>query len=241
MNKIKSIIILITFLTIAFSVVSCHTHSHDMQSRFVTVMTNEGEGAAYAQGYPYYFVTDDSLILFPVNHMQYPEFKPNANGRGLASFCDEHKPTTTPPKGTKNIEILEYKSLLVRDVLYTDQIDTTGTDKTTLRGAWYSGGVYGAKRMINFEIQILTQNLPFAHVIELAVDTTKEQPVVDSEGYYCLEFRHNAGKNAGGSYTLIDQAAFPLTEAMTADGVKGLKVTFDTLSEGIQEYKLNYK
>lgn len=239
--KKSTIFAAITLIVIAFSISSCE-ESKFPYNEFVTVLTKDGPGASDAQGYPYYFVTDDSLKLYPVNHTEYPKFKPEDNSRGLAYFykvVSEEK-TANAETDSYNIELFDFGNMLVKDVLLTEKADTTGKDKITPLGIWFSGGKYGAKRMVNFRIQVLSNNLPVPHVVNLVKDIAKEGPAVDSEGYYTLDCRHNAGKNANGMYRIDDFIAFPLEEAMLEEGIVGLKITFDTLDEGVKEYKLEY-
>ena len=62
---------------------------------------------------------------------------------------------------------------------------------------------------------------------------------MDSEGYYVVEFCHDAnGDLEYANYTNV--ISFPLEGECIGVGVKGLKIKIKTITQGNKEYILNY-
>lgn len=241
MNRIYKLLSIAFLIITLASAVSCN-EGKPSYSSFVTVLTKDGPGAGNAFNYPYFFVSDDSLKLYPINHADLANYKPKDNSRALVFFYDGGKFEDASTDGSAyNIEIFDLGEILVKDILFTEKIDTTGINKASPLGMWCSGGIYGAERVVNIKFEYLaSQYSKKTHTINLVQDLKSETPVVDKDGYYCLEFRHNANQEIYDGFSAYGYVSFPLTGEMIKENVIGLKIKFPTINDGDKEYKVKY-
>ena len=239
MKKIFRLMTLALFGTAILMTYSC-SKPEPVNNRFTTVMTQDGTGAEFASNTPYFFVSDDSLRLYPVNYMDWPKYNPEDNSRVILFFTEDKTEGASGTGNVYNVRMEDIGPITVKDVLFTENIDTTGADKAIPNSLWYSGGIYGAKKMINILFEINFSYPGGKHYIQLAGDLKSEEPLVDRDGYYHLEFRHNANGDPEGGYRTLTYFSFPLTEKMMDPSIKGLKIKFFTFHEGEKVITMKY-
>jgi hypothetical protein len=190
----------------------------------------------------FYFITDDTLVLCPMNqHIVSTDFKPR-DGQRLVLFYKAHKfaEGTSIPTPEKDhiayIDIVQMQLMSTKGVVNTFQPDTLGTDPMEPEYLWFGGNVFGTKRYLNVQL-IIPAMEPKEHSFDLVRDLNRESPLED--GYYFLDLRHNEKKDAH----YIDYTArmsFLLEGDCVAEGVKGLKLRIHTFNQGVKIYTLDY-
>jgi hypothetical protein len=201
-------------------------------------------GMPPGEEYPFYFITDDSLLYCPMNHTSIDDDFEPVDGQRLILYY-KFKETTTQEEGEeetlnpgdiKHIDIVQMQLVDTKEFYYTYEPDTLGTDRVEPQYLWFAGGGLGTKRYLNLQLSIQAYN-PEKHSFVMAYNLSRETPLED--GYYCLELHHQAKDDPlyNNYNTLI---SYPLEGPCVEEGVKGLKITVNTINQGIKVYTLDY-
>ncbi len=192
---------------------------------------------------PYYFITDDTLLLYPMNHSSVDtEFKAVHGQRLILYYTDYESPegaksyTLVDNSHIRYINIVQMQLMTTRKIVKTSQPDTLGTDAIDPQYIWFGGGVFGTSRYLNMQLFLHAMD-PEAHTFNLAHDLNRESPLED--GYYFLELRHNAHHDP----EFVDYTAmlsFLLEGDCIEEGVKGLKIKVRTNNQGTKVYTFDY-
>jgi hypothetical protein len=189
--------------------------------------------------FPYYIISDDSLLLCPVNHASIADFNP-IDGQRVIVYYKPYGSDTTETNEIqyrKDITVVQVNLVPTQDMVYSSQKDTLGTDRVEPQFIWLGGGGLGSKRHLNIQYTIYASNTD-KHKFNLVRDQNLESPM-DSEGYYVVEFCHDAKEDPEyANYTNV--ISFPLEGECIEAGVKGLKIKVKTITQGNKEYILNY-
>lgn len=214
----KNLILLLASATAAMSsLVSCQEQTNTLyyQACFTRVDVS---------GERYTLVTDDSLRVIPTNKESEISNLP-VNTRLIGEFTIPSGEITDPME----VEFVNLAQMLTDTVTVSGKTDTLGNDRIALLGTWQSGGIYGAARFLNINFVITYGQSNILHSVCLAEDTSiGDNP--DSEGYYHLVMKHEAN-NDPESYFTSSTYSFMLDEKYTAEGIKGLKISFNDFSE----------
>ena len=123
-----------------------------------------------------------------------------------------------------------------KNFVFTYEPDTLGTDRVEPQYLWLAGGGLGTKRYLNLQLYIQAFT-PDKHTFAMAYDLNRETPLED--GYYCLEFQHDANEDPMYSnYTTL--ISYPLEGPCIEEGVKGLKIKVNTINQGLKVYTIDY-
>ncbi len=225
---IRTIFIL---LSVAAITQACENNNpENYQSKFATLVVNNPNES---QEYPYYFVTDDSTKVLPANYKQI-NYNPKTNDRVIVYYqlptLKSDEPVTADIKGVEDV--------LTKDIKKSDKPNEFGRDRTEPMAIWYSGGIYGATRSVNIKFKFWNSKAYITHIVNLVEDTNVKDPIED--GYYRLQFHHDA-RGDYRQFVSYGYVSFPLTEAYIKEGIKGLKIRFDSFDSSKEEYiKIDY-
>jgi hypothetical protein len=181
-------------------------------------------------------VTDDSLWLYPTNVSEMTSYKAIEGQRVILYYKYDEGGTTASVKYVgaiqgnnvqeikkKNVKVARIQNILTKGILNTNRIDTVKNDPATLYDACFGSNVNTGKRYLNIYF-VAAAGMYKPHYIYLVNDLTAGNPV-NSEGYYCLEMRHDANddikQQTSGAY-----ASFILDPECYADGIKGISIKF---------------
>lgn len=240
-TPVKSIVKILTSLTAAallLFVTSCNNWLFNEDNTKATwgTITKSYEFPEEETSFPYYIISDDSLLLCPVNHASIANFDPIDGQRVIVYY----KPDTTEKNESqywKDVTVVQVNLVPTQDMVYSSQKDTLGTDRVEPQFIWLGGGGLGSQRHLNIQYTIYASNTN-KHKFNLVRDQHLESPM-DSEGYYVVEFCHDAnGDPEYANYTNV--ISFPLEGECIGVGVKGLKIKIKTITQGNKEYILNY-
>ncbi|HPW78780.1 MAG TPA: NigD-like C-terminal domain-containing protein [Bacteroidales bacterium] len=191
--------------------------------------------------YPYYFITDDTLLFCPENHTSIKDFKPIDGQRIILYYqfhgrTPEEKELSQADRVVKYIDIVQMNLVNTEEFLYTMEPDTLGNDRVELQHIWIAGGGLGTHRYLNLQITIQAMD-PEKHSFKMIYDMNRESPLED--GYYCLELRHEAQNDP--QYTnFTTLLSYPVIGPCTDQGVKGLKIKVRTINEDLKIYTIDY-
>lgn len=229
MKKRKIISILLTAFVTLIALSSCkHENVYYYYAYMTTVVSETGQ-------YPRYFITDDSIRLNPLNYNEFEALQNlKMNDRFIGRFTVPDEKINVNPI---NAEITAVNPILTKDIVFSNNLDTLGRDGIKDMGMWQSGGIDGLKRFVTLIINFYTSNTGTVHKVNLVRDT--RTPATDEEGYYCLEFRHDAN-NDGSEMEKQGTVSFVLTDEMTSENIKGLKVTYKDIMLGEHTLTLHF-
>lgn len=198
-----------------------------------TVYYRAGLTKVDVSGERFSLVSDDSIRIIPTNRQAEIDRLP-ANTRLIGEFTIPSGEITDPME----VEFVNLVQMLSDTIKVSGDVDTLGIDKLAMLSMWQSGGIHGAARFLNISFVIFHGQSNISHSICLADDTSlKENP--DAEGYYHLTLRHKANKDPE-LYFADATYSFLLDGKYTAEGIKGLKISFqDFTSE--EKIPLNTK
>ncbi len=240
-TPLKSPFKILTSLTAAallLFVSSCNNWLFNEDNTKVTwgTITRSYEFPEAAKSFPYYIISDDSLLLCPVNHASIAKFDP-IDGQRVIVYYQTDTTQTNESQYWKDVTIEQVNLVPTQDMVYSSQKDTLGTDRVEPQFIWLGGGGLGSKRHLNIQYTIYASNTD-KHKFNLVRDLQLESPI-DSEGYYVVEFCHNAKNDLEyANYTNV--ISFPLEGECIGDGIKGLKIKIKTITQGNKEYILKY-
>ncbi|NLA15457.1 MAG: hypothetical protein GX877_02835 [Bacteroidales bacterium] len=242
MKRKITIPLLIGAMVLVLSFTSCNRWLDKGDETFVTWATLTIDPPMLGlPDLPYYFITDDTLVLCPMNHKTISqEFKPTEGQRLILYFSA--KKGSDEGAGTSSAEVKHYidivQILLVvtKDIVYSDKTDTLGTDKVDAQHIWVTGGVFGTKHYLNMQLFMPAME-PTNHTFDLSYDITEESSLED--GYYPLELHHN-GRQDPPFVDYTTRVSFILEGDCRAEGVKGLKIKVNTINQGVKVYTIDY-
>ncbi|MCK9624991.1 MAG: NigD-like N-terminal domain-containing protein [Bacteroidales bacterium] len=186
--------------------------------------------------YPFQIVADDTVVFFPSNYVDVLKEYTPVNGQRIAVYYNNIEATNPYSYPTKTIEVVQISDILTKSILNTSQIDTIANDKINPASIWYGGGGdLGEHRYLNIKFQVMASGMS-THTVYLVKNLNNE---VDEDGYYHLEFRHDSRGDSQVSY-FSGYVSFILDEDSMAEGVKGLKIYSNTISEGEKTFTLDY-
>lgn len=220
----KNIISTLLIAGAIFLTASCdwNNDSYYEFTTFATVVSS-GSGAGSSQ---YNVVTDDSLLITPTNFA----YTGNDNDRVIVSFYSETDVFESPLVA----EISGVTAVNTGEIIQVADPSSLPQGYLKPESVWYSGGVYGAKRFITF-------GFTYPYVTLLTADPfILADSGMDDNGYYHLFMTHSIDISHN-NYTYANAyMSYPLDERLTADGVKGLIITFYTFDEKYEDYTLDY-
>ncbi len=191
----------------------------------------------------FYIVTDDSLIFIPQNILQYSDgtkYEPKNNDRIIFYYT-----TLENTQGTRTVETKRYQMINILQIgeIKTSEIskkdpDTLVNDIVDPLLIWYSGGIFNTKRCVTIKFSYLGYNLKVSPHDNFLVINEKETSHIE-DGYFKLTFRHDPKKDPS-VYTFTGFVSFELPQECTAEGIKGLAISFNTPSQGSKEIKVDY-
>lgn len=211
-NVFKIALILAIAATFA---VSCNHDNSYYESSYTTTIVNK------VDGYPYYFITDDSTVIYPTNHSSL-DYKPKQNDRMLLTF----KPADINADPIY-AEISGYQWLLTKDIDITDQSDTLGRDGARPQYMWTCGGIHGAQTFLNIQFAFGASESGIIHSV--AVSREPENPI-DENGYYNLQFHHDSNDDYFID-TYIGFLSIHLEEEFLVPETKGIRIRFDNIAD----------
>jgi len=246
MRRTIKITLLITAAALIMTLGSCSkwlNPGEETKVVWATILTSYD--LPLSEEYPYYFITDDTLLYCPMNHTSInDDFEP-IDGQRLILYYKFHSTTTQvesdqeetlEPGDIKYIDIVQMQLVDTKNFINTSEPDTLGTDRVEPQYLWFAGGGLGTKRYLNLQLSIQAYN-PEKHTFSLAYDLNRETPL--EEGYYCLELRHQSKNDPLiNNYTTL--LSYPLEGACIEEGVKGLKIKVNTITHGLKVYTLDY-
>lgn len=212
-----------------FSLASCVDTDTDVYySRYVTTVTTNVDN-----GYPYYFLSDDTLKIYPKNYSELP-YEPTEGERLAVYYSLPEESSNKTIYATVNA----YDGILTKSIVRSTDTDTLGRDGSSPRSVWFSGGIYDTPKNVNIIFAFMASQYGITHSVDMADSSLVNS--VDTEGYYCLEFHHDANEDYP-SYATEGLVSFPLTQEYLLPGIKGLKIRFDNIVDDDVTYvKLDY-
>ena len=243
MKRTAKLSYVLTAATLIVSLSSCNNWLNpddDTYATWCTISTNYVLQAGAE--YPFYFITDDSLLFCPENHASInDDFEP-IDGKRLILYYQLHG--TTPEEKEisdqdpviKYIDIVQMHLVDTDEFIYTAEPDTLGIDRVEPQYLWIAGGAMGTSRYLNLQVSIQGMD-PTRHSFSVIYNLNRETPLDD--GYYCLELRHDSDNDPlYTNYTTM--LSYPLVGACIEEGVKGLKIKVNTINSGLKVFTLDY-
>lgn len=232
MKKTLEAALFTAFVLAAFTLESCEL-SNDMiytsQVHFVK--------SSY-QGYPYYFVGDDSTLMLPANGAGFTIDADNGQRMTISWKTDEKDLESDPLV----INVTGYSTLYQSATMLSNEPDTLGADpaalyllNTSIPYLYKTGGIYGAPCAINIGFYYTQSDSSIIHEVYLSYTSDP----VDEDGYFHLCFSHDANGDSDLS-TVSALFAFILPEAAYTAEVNGLVITFDGLDNDPEAWKYTY-
>ena len=241
MKKISSILLAVLSLSMIFFTSSCNDSDNDtLYSSFITISKN----------FPpdnYAIFTDDSTRLYTTGEQSaYIENLQitREEQRAFIYFTLEDSQEPSNSSNTKTfINIKQISSILTKDIIKTEEIDTLGSDPININNTWFSNGGDNLSTYINIEFSFPTSGISNTqHIIylgdDLAADAINDELPIDNEGYYNLTFAHNAMEDTQNYTSYNGIVSFPIPSDML--NTKGLKITVNT-TDGIETYTYDFE
>lgn len=166
-----------------------------------------------------------------------PWYKPIDGQRVWADFTllSDAIPNTEYAHAIKVNYLYNILTKTVED-LTADNEEEIGNDPANVRDIWIGGNYLNVQFVINIPINEL-------HRVSLVKNTLDEAPLIDEEGYVCLEYRFNEAEDIYSNLRL-SYVSFNLGEygplRLTDNAIKGLKVKVKHSVDGEKEYVFNY-
>jgi len=217
-----------------FSTGSCTLKSDMIYSTQVTFVDKS------YQGFPYYFVSDDSVRMVPSNGSSFSISEIDGRKMEISWKTQEQDLTKDPI----TIEVTGYSTLPQIEATQSDRPDTLGTDQAGLYlyndvtpYLYKTGGIYDARLNLNAAFYYCYGDAGATHSLYLAYTSSP----VDGNGYFHLKFCHDAGDDTC-TQTSVTSFSFLLPPTAYSEGVKGVILDFDGLGETPEpeSWKLTY-
>ena len=246
MKPTSKLTLLITAAALLMTLGSCSKWLNPgEETKVVWATISTTYGMPPGEEYPFYFITDDSLLYCPMNHTSIDDDFEPVDGQRLILYYKFHGTSTQEesdeeqtlnPGEIKYIDIIQMQMVDTKNFVFTYEPDTLGTDRVEPQYLWLAGGGLGTKRYLNLQLYIQAFT-PDKHTFAMAYDLNRETPLED--GYYCLEFQHDANEDPMYSnYTTL--ISYPLEGPCIEEGVKGLKIKVNTINQGLKVYTIDY-
>lgn len=132
-----------------------------------------------------------------------------------------------------NIDVKGIEKILTKErfVMDKETADSIGDDKINITSIWFGDGY------LNMRFQFLgTHNPTKLHMVNL-VQNTIEGANQEEEGYINFEFRHNAYEDRR---TEILNGIVSFKGPFTEENMKGLKVRYNSISNGVKHVKIDF-
>ncbi len=246
MKQIKTLVI--TAISALLVLSSCSNFNSNQNDNYMmnsgTILLSNPIPEEVTGTHPFYIVTDDSLVFIPQNTLQYTDgtkYDPKDGNRIIFYYQDiptaaETRVTTTGKK-YKMISLAQLGDIKTSEMVRLDP-DKLVNDRVEPLLVWYCGGVFNTKRYVTIKFSYLGYNLKeFPHDNYLVIDSTEENHIED--GYFKVTFRHDPKKDHT-AYTYTGFASFEIPEECTAEGIKGLMISFNSPAEGKRDFKVKY-
>lgn len=187
-------------------------------------------------GDTYYLDTDDGIRLIP-DESRIPWYKPVDGQRVIADYTPlEYRSEVENPD--LSVRVNSLFDVLTKQVeeLTEENEDEYGDDPVHIEGMWLGANFLNIRFRINRPYQT-------AHRVSLVQNTTTGQPLIDDEGYICLEYRYNnyddVSSDVRRGYVSYNLGSYgPMSE--TLEGVLGLKVRINSAVNGIKDIVFDY-
>ncbi len=235
MKKTLFTVITAVILTAAaFSTGSCNLDSDIIYTSTVTFVDKS------YQGYPYYFVADDSLLMIPTNAASYTI--PADNGQKMEiSWKTQEKDLTRDPL---TIEVTGHQMTYQQTVIMSNKPDTLGDDPAKLYllnnvvpYLYKSGGIYDAPCNLNLGFTYTVGSSAATHYVY--VSYTSDPEPIDENGYFHLKFSHDANNDTQ-TNTASTPFSFTLPAIAYGADVKGIILDFDGMEGTPEKWQLTY-
>jgi len=233
----KTLITVITAIILtaaAFSTGSCSLDSDIIYTSSVTFVDKT------YQGYPYYFVADDSLLLLPTNAASFAITEDNGCKMNI-SWKTQEKDLTRDPL---TIEVTGYSTTYQQTVILSNQPDTLGDDPAKLcllydvsPYLYKSGGIYDAPCNLNLGFTYSVGSTTAIHYVNISY--TSDPEPIDENGFFHLKFSHDANGDTQ-TYTASTTFSFVLPTIAYGADVKGVILSFDGMEGTPEKWKLTY-
>lgn len=224
---------LITMLMLAIPVLqSCDDDDDYSLGKFVFRMaTVHVEG-----GNTYYLEIDNGQKLWPAA-TDIPWYKPVDGQRVWADFTllSDEIPNTEFDHAIKVNYLFNVLTKTV-DELTAENEEEYGNDPAYIEDMWIGGNYLNMQFVVNIPVNEL-------HRVSLVNNTADEAPLIDEEGYICLEYRYNraeevynAPRRSYVSFNLGEYGPLRLTD----NAIKGLKVKINSIANGEKDIVFEY-
>lgn len=223
---------LITMLLVAIPMLQSCDDDGEYEVRPVVMATVHLDS-----GNAYYLELDNGKKLWP-EATEIPWYKPVDGQRTWANFTvlnDE-----TPEDGfDHDVKVNFLFNVLTKNVeeLTAENEEEIGDDPAYIEEMWIGGNYLNMQFVINVPVNEL-------HRVSLVENTIDNEPLIDDEGYVCLEYRYNradqvynAPRRSYVSYNLGEYG--PLRLADNA-AIKGLKVKINSIANGERVIVFDY-
>lgn len=188
-------------------------------------------------GNTYYLETDNGDKLWPAA-TQIPWYKPIDGQRVWADYTPlSDQIPETDYKHAIRVNYLFNVLTKTVDELTAENEEAIGNDPAYITDMWVSSNY------LNMELVL---NIPYdkPHRVSLVENMLDDDPVIDEEGYVCLEYRFKREKDFSNSGR-INYVSFNLGEygplRLTDDAIKGLKVKINSIENGERVIAFEYK
>ncbi|NDV84867.1 NigD-like protein [Bacteroides sp. 51] len=224
---------LITMIMIAIPMLqSCDDDGYPLDGfvfRMATVRVESGN--------TYYLEIDNGQKLWPAA-TAIPWYKPVDGQRVWADYTllSDEIPNTEFAHAIKVNYLYNVLTKAVED-LTAENEEEIANDPAYIEDMWIGANYLNIQFVINIPINEL-------HRVSLVENTLNEAPLIDEEGYICLEYRFNRADDV---YTNVRRSyvSFNLGEygpqRLADDAVKGLKVKINSIKNGEKDIVFEYK
>jgi hypothetical protein len=220
MKKFKTsfLFLILTLISVPFFQ-SCLDDNDNYYLAIATFRTTESND--------HYFTLNDGEKMHP----QQTSFGKLENGQRVYVYFDILDEKIDGYK--YNIDVKGIEKILTKElfVMNEESVDSIGDDKINITGIWF-GDDY-----LNINFQFLgTRNPTKLHMVNLVRNDIKEANE-EEEGYINLEFRHNAFDDY---QAVVLNGIVSFKGPFTKEGMKGLKVRYNSLHDGIKHVKIDF-
>ncbi|MDR0657407.1 MAG: NigD-like protein [Mediterranea sp.] len=217
--KISFLLLILTSILTPF-LQSCLDDNDNYYLAMATFRTTEGHDN--------YFTLDDGEKMYP----QQTTFGKLEDGQRVYIYFDILDENVNGYK--YNIKVRGIEKILTKElfVMNEETADSIGDDKINITSIWF-GDDY-----LNIRFQFLgTRNPAELHMINLVRNDMEGADEEEEEGYIGLEFRHNAFDD---HQRVILNGIVSFKGPFTKEGMKGLKVRYNSIDDGVKYAKIDF-
>ena len=133
-----------------------------------------------------------------------------------------------------NIEVKAIEKILTKALFVMDEetADSIGDDKININNIWFGDGYLNIKFQFHG-----TQNPTKLHMVNLVRNEIEGATKEEEAGYVSLEFRHNAFDD---NQTEVLNGIVSFKGPFTEEGMKGLKIRYNSIYEGVKYVKIDF-